>query len=236
MKNKSIATAAKSEITSNVRLERIMKKLTVIPSLFVTVFVFVTLLIQAEQAGGAASRRSLDGRFGMGLQPGFWKARENKSGKTFAGFSVTYRLFPHISLDGDLDFTGERAKSIGRGQEKEELLDYDTNLFAVQVSIAWHFRPQKSIDPVVYAGPGYYYFDIEGEIEEAASPQEVKGSFWEPGIHGGIGVLFRVFNNWIFNIRTKFLAVEIDAEVDGARIEDDRWKGFQISLGFSRFF
>ncbi|MBI2569453.1 MAG: porin family protein [Candidatus Schekmanbacteria bacterium] len=199
--------------------------------------VLVAASTSAPRGAEPRAYQPLEGRFGIGLQPGFWWPRESSAGKSFGGISASWRGWPAVSIDGDLDYTGQRANTVGHRGDEPSLLDYDTKLLAAQASASYHLRALRRVDPVAFAGLGYYYFDISGTAEaEDGAAAPVSGKIGELGVHGGLGVLFRVREHSVFNVRAKYLSVRMRDRIDGVEIDDNRWRGLQLSLGFSYYF
>ena len=110
----------------------------------------------------------------------------------------------------------------------------DTKHLPPTVSLQWHFTQFGAFKPYVGVGINYTYF-FEENTRGALSDSDLDlDDSW--GAAFQVGVDYNLTDNWFINGNVRYIKIETEAEVDGAKVSDvtiDPWLlGAQIGYRF----
>jgi outer membrane protein len=140
-----------------------------------------------------------------------------------ASFNIEYRLSPQIRLDvlaalpfkHDIRLDGNRVGS--------------TRHLPPTVSLQWHPAPDARFDPFVGIGVNYTLF-FEEALDIPAR-LELKDSW---GLAGRMGIDYHVSPQWLVGVDLRYINIESEARLDGARIGDVKINpiAYGLQLGY----
>jgi len=91
-------------------------------------------------------------------------------------------------------------------------------------SLQYHFLPDSRIQPYVGLGLNYTLFFSEKTIGPLAGTDLELDSSW--GWASEVGVDFPINEQWLINLSARYIDIDTDAKLDGARlgtVEIDPW-------------
>lgn len=125
-------------------------------------------------------------------------------------FTLEYMATPNWGVEvlAALPFEHEVKLNGARAADVKEL--------PPTVSVQYHFMPGQQFSPFVGVGLNYTrFFSIHETGPLAGTRLDLEDS-WGPALHAGVDINFAP--NWLFTVDARWVSIETDAKVNGAKV------------------
>lgn len=130
---------------------------------------------------------------------------------TMLTFGGTYLLTPNWGVEVLAALPFQHDINLNGGGQVAE-----TDHLPPTVSVQYHFRPNANVRPYVGAGLNYtLFFDEKTRGALAGSKLELEPSF---GLAAQAGVDISIGSMWFVNVDARWMDIDTDAKLDGAKI------------------
>lgn len=130
---------------------------------------------------------------------------------TMLTFGGTYLLTPNWGVEVLAALPFQHDINLNGGGQVAE-----TDHLPPTVSVQYHFRPNANVRPYVGAGLNYtLFFDEKTRGALAGSKLELEPSF---GLAAQAGVDISIGSVWFVNVDARWMDIDTDAKLDGAKI------------------
>jgi Outer membrane protein W len=130
---------------------------------------------------------------------------------TMLTFGGTYLLTPNWGVEVLAALPFQHDINLNGGGQVAE-----TDHLPPTVSVQYHFRPNANVRPYVGAGLNYtLFFDEKTRGALAGSKLELDPSF---GLAAQAGVDISIGSMWFVNVDARWMDIDTDAKLDGAKI------------------
>lgn len=130
---------------------------------------------------------------------------------TMLTFGGTYLLTPNWGVEVLAALPFQHDINLNGGGQVAE-----TDHLPPTVSVQYHFRPNANVRPYVGAGLNYtLFFDEKTRGALAGSKLELDPSF---GLAAQAGVDISIGSVWFVNVDARWMDIDTDAKLDGAKI------------------